>query len=97
MWMLDTGQKVKHFSHAHGQAEVTCLAQDPTETRLYTGSTDGTVKVNLNLRPKNKLGSSSQDLCSMLNKINHHHHNYPYLLKSSSLHNFFSVLLNLKN
>lgn len=45
MWMIDTGQKVKQFSNCHGSAEVTCLTQDPTETRLMTGSTDGTVKV----------------------------------------------------
>ena len=45
MWMIDTGQKVKQFNGTHGNAEVTCLGQDQTETRLYTGSTDGTVKV----------------------------------------------------
>ncbi len=44
VWMVDTGQKVKQFCNTHN-AEVTCLAQDPSETRLYTGSTDGTVKV----------------------------------------------------
>ena len=47
MWMIDTGQKVKQFNGTHGNAEVTCLGQDQTETRLYTGSTDGTVKVSL--------------------------------------------------
>ena len=46
VWMVDTGQKVKQFANTH-TAEVTCLAQDPSETRLYTGSTDGTVKVSL--------------------------------------------------
>ncbi|GFN83300.1 WD repeat-containing protein 49 [Plakobranchus ocellatus] len=45
MWLADTGQKVKQFSQAHGHSEVTCLAQDHTQTRLFTGSTDGTVKV----------------------------------------------------
>ena len=45
IWMIDTGQKVKHFA-THGNAEVTALAQDMTETRIYTGSTDGTVKVS---------------------------------------------------
>ena len=45
MWMIDTGQKVKQFNGTHGNAEVTCLAQDQSETRLFTGSTDGTVKV----------------------------------------------------
>ena len=46
MWMIDTGQKVKQFNSCHGSAEVTCLTQDATETRLMTGSTDGTVKVS---------------------------------------------------
>ena len=46
VWMIDTGQKVKQFTNTHGNAEVTALAQDPSETRLYTGSTDGTVKVS---------------------------------------------------
>ncbi|XP_053387026.1 WD repeat-containing protein 49-like isoform X3 [Mercenaria mercenaria] len=45
MWMIDTGQKVKQFNGCHGSAEVTCLTQDSTETRLLTASTDGTVKI----------------------------------------------------
>ncbi|KAK3094556.1 hypothetical protein FSP39_003370 [Pinctada imbricata] len=45
VWMVDTGQKVKQFNNTHANAEVTCLAQDPSETKLFTGSTDGTVKV----------------------------------------------------
>ncbi|XP_060554544.1 WD repeat-containing protein 49-like, partial [Ruditapes philippinarum] len=45
MWMIDTGQKVKQFNSCHGSAEVTCLTQDSTETRLLTSSTDGTVKI----------------------------------------------------
>lgn len=47
VWMIDTGQKVKQFNNTHANAEVTCLAQDPTETKLFTGSTDGTVKVRV--------------------------------------------------
>ena len=46
VWMVDTGQKVKSFANTHGQSEVTALAQDLSETRLFTGSTDGTIKVN---------------------------------------------------
>lgn len=46
IWMIDTGLKVKSFSKIHGDAEVTCLAQDLSETRLYTGSADGTIKVS---------------------------------------------------
>ncbi|XP_052213945.1 WD repeat-containing protein 49-like isoform X3 [Dreissena polymorpha] len=45
MWMIDTGQKVKQFNNCHGSAEVTCLTQDATETKLMTGSTDGSVKI----------------------------------------------------
>ena len=44
IWMIDTGQKVKNFN-THSGSEVTALAQDATETRIYTGATDGTVKV----------------------------------------------------
>ena len=47
MWMLDTGQKVKQITQAHGQSEVTSLAQDLNHTRILTGSTDGTIKVRL--------------------------------------------------
>ena len=45
MWMIDSGQKVKTFNHVHGNAEVTSLAQDPSETRIFTGGSDGTIKV----------------------------------------------------
>ncbi|THD24410.1 WD repeat-containing protein 49 [Fasciola hepatica] len=44
-WLVDTGQRVKNIARSHGEAELTCLVQDPTETRLYTGSTDGTIKI----------------------------------------------------
>ncbi|EDO44327.1 predicted protein [Nematostella vectensis] len=45
MWMIDTGQKVKQFANAHGNAEITTITQDATETRLFTASADGTVKI----------------------------------------------------
>ena len=35
------------FANAHGNSEITTLAQDATETRLFTASADGTVKVQL--------------------------------------------------
>ena len=35
------------FANAHGNSEITTLAQDATETRLFTASADGTVKVEL--------------------------------------------------
>ncbi|XP_004424832.2 PREDICTED: WD repeat-containing protein 49 [Ceratotherium simum simum] len=44
-WMIDTGQKIKQFTSCHGNAEISTLALDANETRLLTGSTDGTVKV----------------------------------------------------
>ena len=45
VWMIDSGQKVKTFNNVHGNAEVTSLAQDPSETRIFTGGSDGTIKV----------------------------------------------------
>lgn len=44
-WLVESGQRVKNVSDCHGNAEITCLSQDATYTRLYTGSTSGTVKV----------------------------------------------------
>ncbi|XP_027023856.2 WD repeat-containing protein 49 isoform X1 [Tachysurus fulvidraco] len=45
IWLMDTGQKVKHFSCCHGNAEITTMALDATQTRLFTAGTDGAVKV----------------------------------------------------
>lgn len=44
-WLIDTGQKTKEFTHCHGNAEISTMALDGSETRLFTGSTDGTVKI----------------------------------------------------
>ncbi|KAM4693124.1 cilia- and flagella-associated protein 337 [Discoglossus pictus] len=44
-WMIDTGHKIKQFSGCHGNAEISAMALDVSETRLLTGSTDGTVKI----------------------------------------------------
>ncbi|ETE60132.1 WD repeat-containing protein 49, partial [Ophiophagus hannah] len=44
-WLIDTGQKIKEFTGCHGNAEISTMALDGTETRLFTGGTDGTVKV----------------------------------------------------
>ncbi|XP_066456805.1 cilia- and flagella-associated protein 337 isoform X2 [Eleutherodactylus coqui] len=44
-WMIDTGRKIKQFSGCHGNAEISTMALDASETRLLTGSTDGTVKI----------------------------------------------------
>lgn len=46
-WMIDTGQKIKQFTSCHGNAEISTMAFDANETRLLTGSTDGTVKVRI--------------------------------------------------
>ncbi|XP_034988262.2 WD repeat-containing protein 49 isoform X2 [Zootoca vivipara] len=44
-WLIDTGQKIKEFTGCHGNAEISTMALDGTQTRLFTGSTDGTVKI----------------------------------------------------
>ncbi|KAM6160761.1 cilia- and flagella-associated protein 337 [Erethizon dorsatum] len=44
-WMIDTGQKIKQFTGCHGNTEISTMALDANETRLLTGSTDGTVKI----------------------------------------------------
>ncbi|XP_077204614.1 cilia- and flagella-associated protein 337 [Paroedura picta] len=44
-WLVDTGQKTKEFTHCHGNAEISTMALDGSETRLFTGSTNGTVKI----------------------------------------------------
>ncbi|XP_076845249.1 cilia- and flagella-associated protein 337-like isoform X2 [Brachyhypopomus gauderio] len=44
-WLMDTGQKLKQFPHCHGDAEITTMALDETQTRLFTAGTDGAVKV----------------------------------------------------
>ncbi|XP_061637785.1 WD repeat-containing protein 49-like isoform X2 [Phyllopteryx taeniolatus] len=44
-WLADTGQKVKQIHHCHGNAEISTMALDGTQTRLFTVGTDGEVKV----------------------------------------------------
>ncbi|XP_053479394.1 WD repeat-containing protein 49-like isoform X2 [Ictalurus furcatus] len=45
IWLIDTGQKVKHFPCCHGDSEITTMALDATQTRLFTAGTDGAIKV----------------------------------------------------
>ncbi|MCJ8733487.1 hypothetical protein PDJAM_G00224060 [Pangasius djambal] len=45
IWLMDTGQKVKHFPCCHGDAKITTMALDATQTRLFTAGMDGAVKV----------------------------------------------------
>ncbi|XP_061924146.1 WD repeat-containing protein 49-like isoform X3 [Entelurus aequoreus] len=44
-WLADTGQKVKQIHRCHGNAEISTMALDGTQTRLFTAGTDGEVKV----------------------------------------------------
>ncbi|KAJ4935721.1 hypothetical protein JOQ06_017249, partial [Pogonophryne albipinna] len=44
-WRVDTGQKVKQFRSCHGNAEISTMALDGTQTRLFTAGADGEVKV----------------------------------------------------
>ncbi|KAJ7995352.1 hypothetical protein DPEC_G00243670 [Dallia pectoralis] len=44
-WLVDTGQKVKHFHRCHGDSEISAMALDGTQTRLFTAGTDGAVKI----------------------------------------------------
>lgn len=48
-WVAETGKKVKQLKSTHGKTELTCLAQDTTETRLLSGALDGTIKVRVQL------------------------------------------------
>ncbi|XP_051874572.1 WD repeat-containing protein 49-like [Pristis pectinata] len=45
IWMIETGQKIKQFTGCHGNSEITTMALNDTETRLFTASVDGTVKI----------------------------------------------------
>ncbi|VDL20227.1 unnamed protein product [Hymenolepis diminuta] len=42
-WMVESGKQVKSVPKCHGDAEITCIVQDEASSRLYTGSTSGTV------------------------------------------------------
>ncbi|XP_019720499.1 WD repeat-containing protein 49 isoform X2 [Hippocampus comes] len=44
-WLADTGQKVKQIHRCHGNAEISTMALDGTQTRLFTAGNDGEVKV----------------------------------------------------
>ncbi|XP_066936412.1 cilia- and flagella-associated protein 337-like [Clytia hemisphaerica] len=45
IWFLNTGQKVKQISEAHGEAELTTVCLDHTQTRILTAGTDGVIKI----------------------------------------------------
>uniref|UniRef100_A0A1I8FID8 WD_REPEATS_REGION domain-containing protein n=1 Tax=Macrostomum lignano TaxID=282301 RepID=A0A1I8FID8_9PLAT len=44
-WLIDTGQRLRQTPNAHGDAEITTLANDPAESRFYSGGTDGIVRL----------------------------------------------------
>ncbi|XP_024863357.1 WD repeat-containing protein 49 [Kryptolebias marmoratus] len=44
-WLPDTGQKVKQFNRCHGNAAISTMGLDGTQTRLFTAGADRTVKV----------------------------------------------------
>ncbi|KAK7882863.1 hypothetical protein WMY93_029037 [Mugilogobius chulae] len=44
-WLPDTGQKVTQFHRCHGNAPISTMALDGTQTRLFTAGADGEVKV----------------------------------------------------
>lgn len=46
MWLIESGQKVKSFNDLHETSELTTMEFDETNTRIYTASTDGTIKVS---------------------------------------------------
>ncbi|XP_036393500.1 WD repeat-containing protein 49-like [Megalops cyprinoides] len=57
-WLMDTGQKVKQFTQCHGNAEISTMALDASQTRLFTAGTDGSVKVwDFNGHCHNKLNA----------------------------------------
>ena len=45
MWLIESGQKIKTLTELHGNAEVTCMEFDESNSKFYTGSTDGTIKI----------------------------------------------------
>ncbi|XP_068571471.1 cilia- and flagella-associated protein 337-like isoform X2 [Cebidichthys violaceus] len=44
-WLAQTGQKVKQFHRCHGNKEISTMALDGTQTRLFTAGLDGELKV----------------------------------------------------
>ena len=45
VWDIDTGRKVLHFPHCHGDHEITCMVVDRDGRRFITGTRYGEVKV----------------------------------------------------
>ena len=44
-WSLETGRKMVELTEAHGNEEISCMALDPTKSRLFTGTREGSIHV----------------------------------------------------
>ena len=44
VWLVSTGQKVKHIPNAHGDAEITAVTLNHAQTHVLTGGTDGLIR-----------------------------------------------------
>eukprot|EP00064_Thunnus_orientalis_P008237 superscaffoldBa00000969_g8260 len=67
-WLADTGQKVKQIRGCHGNAEISAMALDGTQTRLFTAGTDGEVK-HYCLKPADGV---TKELPKLLNSFRPH-------------------------
>ncbi|KAI8904018.1 WD40-repeat-containing domain protein [Gorgonomyces haynaldii] len=44
IWDIDSGQRTFTFDQTHGASEITAMAFDSSQRRLFTGARDGTIK-----------------------------------------------------
>jgi hypothetical protein len=44
-WLVESGQKIKTFNELHGRSELITMEFDELNTRIYTASADGNIKV----------------------------------------------------
>uniref|UniRef100_W5K604 Si:dkey-202c14.3 n=1 Tax=Astyanax mexicanus TaxID=7994 RepID=W5K604_ASTMX len=61
VWDVNTGRKCMELNNAHGQEEITAMTADPSQRRLITAASNGTIKVwsLQNGRPLHKLEAVS--------------------------------------
>jgi hypothetical protein len=45
VWLIENGQKIKSFHDLHESSELITMEFDETNTRIYTASSDGSIKV----------------------------------------------------
>jgi hypothetical protein len=48
VWLIENGQKIKSFHDLHESSELITMEFDETNTRIYTASSDGSIKVKQN-------------------------------------------------